>query len=102
MKQWTAAKFPKKKILPGLPLYGYVSKSSATTLVDSPARKGSDATLVSEVDVRTNLDSKAAAPGDLSSYFGKQIAFNHVVKLGSLAKSGTAYVAANGYTRGAR
>ena len=30
--QWTKAKFPANKLLLGLPLYGYVSKSKATTL----------------------------------------------------------------------
>jgi chitinase len=31
-KQWTAAGFPAAKLLLGLPLYGYVSKSSKTSL----------------------------------------------------------------------
>ncbi|KAJ7496881.1 glycoside hydrolase family 18 protein [Mycena latifolia] len=31
-KQWTAAKFPASKLLLGLPLYGYVFKSTNTTL----------------------------------------------------------------------
>ncbi|KAJ7099548.1 glycoside hydrolase superfamily [Mycena belliarum] len=33
-KQWTAAKFPPSKLLLGLPLYGYVFKSSKTTLTN--------------------------------------------------------------------
>ena len=41
--------------------------------------------------------------GDLSSYYGQQIAFNQIVALGALTKtsSGT-YVQANGYTEGKR
>lgn len=31
--QWTAAGFPKEKLLLGVPAYGYISSSSATTLV---------------------------------------------------------------------
>lgn len=41
-----------------------------------------------------------AASGDLSSKHGQQIAFNEILKLGALAKSGSNYVGANGYTRG--
>ena len=32
LKQWTAAGFPKDQLMLGLPLYGYVSKSTKTTL----------------------------------------------------------------------
>ncbi|KAG6890137.1 hypothetical protein C0995_011430 [Termitomyces sp. Mi166 len=35
LKQWTAAGFPASKLLLGLPLYGYVSKSSKTVLTGS-------------------------------------------------------------------
>ena len=45
-------------------------------------------------------DSKAAA-GDLSAYFGSQIAFNQIVALGALKKSSNGtYVQANGYNEG--
>ena len=32
LRQWTAAGFPKDQLMLGLPLYGYVSKSTKTTL----------------------------------------------------------------------
>jgi hypothetical protein len=42
-KQWTAAGFPAAKLLLGLPLYGYVSRSSKTSLSGlRGARKDSD------------------------------------------------------------
>lgn len=34
LKQWTAAGFPKGQLMLGLPLYGYVSKSTKTSLQD--------------------------------------------------------------------
>lgn len=45
-------------------------------------------------------ESKAAA-GDLSQYWGSQIAFNQILALGAIQKSGSVYVQANGYTQGA-
>jgi hypothetical protein len=42
----------------------------------------------------------AEAAGDLSSYFGQQIAFNQIISLGALKKSGNVYVSANGYSEG--
>ena len=45
-------------------------------------------------------DVKVQAAGDLSSYFGQQIAFNQIIALGALKKSGSVYVQANGYTEG--
>lgn len=42
-----------------------------------------------------------AAPGDLSSYWGQQIAFNQLIRMGALAKQGNGrYGAVNGYTMG--
>ncbi|KIP06174.1 glycoside hydrolase family 18 protein [Phlebiopsis gigantea 11061_1 CR5-6] len=135
--QWTEAGFPASKLLLGLPLYGYVSKSSATTLtgialpppgfdvqqyrervLQLPRRGVAPACpLVRETfDAEPNFldgaharathpaDTKAvraAAAGDLSSYYGQQIAFNQIVALGALTKaSNGTYVQANGYTEG--
>jgi chitinase len=42
-------------------------------------------------------DKRKAAAGDLSQYFGQQIAFNQIVALGATKKSGNVYVEANGY-----
>ncbi|KAL1940051.1 hypothetical protein VTO73DRAFT_9386 [Trametes versicolor] len=147
LSQWTAAGFPKSKLVLGLPLYGYVSQSSKTTLqhiARPPAglkvqeykekvlglpQRGlacplpsvqEDAAGESGSEEKPNMlapsgnharegaqkakdgeELKAEAAGDLSSFFGQQIAFGQLVSLGALTKtsSGT-YVAANGYTEG--
>lgn len=152
IRQWTAAKWPKDKILLGLPLYGYVSHSSKTTLVgqtgatnretaltlaDAVSAAGqqevnggqagnflnyahdradqrlyaiatvndTETMLSAHADVGINKSRAALAvatgSGDLSSRYNQQIAFNDLLKLGVLVKSGTDYVATNGYTRGA-
>jgi chitinase len=149
--QWSAAGFPKNKILLGLPLYGYVSKSSKTTLSGSlrvaelPTSNHSQRVLAcglptigeaSETSTTHNsaistsaqeaseemnnlngahdrsfekqkaiervggLPKEEVAAGDLSAYWGQQIAFSDIVRLGALKKSGSAYVQANGYTQG--
>ncbi|KAI0684997.1 glycoside hydrolase superfamily [Cytidiella melzeri] len=134
--QWTAAGFPANKMLLGLPLYGYVSESTATTLtgiaipppgfnvqkykerlLGLPTRNPVPmCPLVWEAfkekpnflegkHNRTKQKQKTieveAGNGDLSSYYGQQIAFNQIVALGALTKtsSGT-YMQANGYTEG--
>jgi chitinase len=132
--QWTAAGFPANKMLLGLPLYGYVSQSTATTLtgiaipppgfnvqkyrervLGLPTRNPVPmCPLVREAfeEEPNFLDGKhdrtkqmekrieAKATGDLSSYFGQQIAFNQIVALGALTRSNNVYVQANGYTEG--
>lgn len=135
--QWTKAGFPANKLLLGLPLYGYVSHSSATTLtgVAMPPAAGFDVSLyrerVLQLPVRPGrapacprvtetfteepnflegkhergrapaaAETAQAAAGDLSAYWGQQIAFNQIVALGALKKSGSVYVQQNGYTEG--
>ncbi|KAI0371468.1 glycoside hydrolase family 18 protein [Pilatotrama ljubarskyi] len=148
LAQWTAAGFPASKLVLGLPLYGYVSQSTKTTLqhiarppagfkvqeykekvLGLPVRglKCPLPQVVEEIagsededepnklalagnHERVRPKGKAgkeengvhaeAAAGDLSSYYGQQIPFNQLVALGALKKSGSVYVAANGYTEG--
>lgn len=136
--QWTKAGFPANKLLLGLPLYGYVSQSTATTLtgiamppagldvqkyrervLELPTRNPAPACpLVRETfDEEPNfLDGKhamvrpkpkeevvAKAAGDLTAFYGQQIAFNQLVSLGAITKaSNGTYVQANGYTEGAQ
>lgn len=94
-KQWTNAGCPASKLLLGLPLYGYVSQSSATKLsggyelpnVEDAAKKSDG------VD--------ADAMGNLSKWYGQQIPFKSLVASGALKKhSDGSYGGANGYTRG--
>lgn len=121
-------------MLLGLPLYGYVSKSTATTLtgiamppagfqledykervLNLPRRNPVAACpLPTKGEGEPNfLNGKherakkapegvhtEGAAGDLSAYFGQQIAFGQLVALGALQKSGNVYVQANGYTEG--
>ena len=139
--QWTSAGFPAGQLLLGLPLYGYVSQSTATALsyFTRPAEPTASTELdayrqrvlgmagkapnacpipanVGEQNGEPNLlkgahprakpkDNagviKAQDAGDLSSYWGQQIAFNQIVALGALQETseGT-FVQANGYTEG--
>lgn len=150
--QWTAAGFPKSKLLLGLPLYGYVSQSSRTVLAGAFAPAGmkpnenaqrllavqeegapegepvgdEETHSFGEAHDRTFAKKKAlaardgapgedappqdgaepapeqkAVAGDLSGYWGQQIAFNQIIGLGAIQKSGSVYVQANGYTQGA-
>jgi len=108
-----AAGFPAAKLLLGLPLYGYVSRSSKTSLsggyevglgktdIESFTTKTSN-----EVHQRVKVNRKndvvlaaAAAAGDLSSWYGQQIPFNTLLASGVLQKkSDGTYAGANGYT----
>ena len=135
--QWTKAKFPANKLLLGLPLYGYVSKSKSKTLtgiafpppgfdvqkykeqvLGLPARNPAPSCPLVREDFEEppnfldgqhqhrakpkEDDVSTEAKGDLSSYYGQQIAFNQIVALGALKKSSNGtYVEANGYTEGA-
>ena len=143
LSQWTAASFPASKLVLGLPLYGYVSQSTKTTLqqiarppagfdpvaykeqiLGLPARglkcplprlqededgkeeegEGPNALNGNHERRREGKEKEVraeAAAGDLSSYFGQQIAFNQLVALGALVKSSSGtYGGANGYTMG--
>ena len=123
----------------GLPLYGYVSQSTKTTLqqiarppagfdpvaykeqvLGLPARGLKCPLPGVQEEVAEGEEPNAlhgnherrreagdggvkteAAAGDLSAYFGQQIAFNQLVALGALTKSSSGtYGGANGYTMG--
>ena len=108
-KQWTAAGFPAGQLLLGLPTYGYVSQSTATTLTGSFQLQGGQKTDTNPVATkphpreRRNPKNKAAASGgDLSSWFGQQIPFNAIVSGGAIKKSNGVYISDNGYTYGKR
>ncbi|KAJ3568688.1 hypothetical protein NP233_g5552 [Leucocoprinus birnbaumii] len=126
LAQWKKAGFPASKQLLGLPLYGYVSESSKTTLTGSlmPSSdmvllaKPEDATgakpveFVNGAHVRSKLtlnadarNAKAAAEGEvtiqanLQSWYGQQIPFNEIVKSGALVKkSDGTYGQGGGFT----
>jgi len=140
--QWTSANFPAGQLVLGLPLYGYASQSSATTLTDivlpkadesggagldayrqrvlGMAGKQADACPIptrtigehaqpnflkgAHARVRPTAKGdvmKAQDAGDLSSYWGQEIAFNQIVALGALQEtSDGTFVQANGYTEG--
>lgn len=125
INQWTKAGFPASKLLLGLPLYGYVSNSTATSLrgiampppnfpisvnqervgitpaVEENLGDGKPVPGNHARDKSKRLHTEAA--GDLSGYFGQQIAFSTLVSAGALQKnSDGTYTAngANGYTQG--
>ena len=108
--QWTSAGFPANKLLLGLPLYGYVSESTATVLTGSSVPSFGDElklpnSLAESQDGSSTITEtkkvNAQGSGDLSSFFGAAIAFNNIVSYGALQKtSAGTYVQANGYTYG--
>ncbi|KAG6910361.1 hypothetical protein DXG01_011076 [Tephrocybe rancida] len=127
--QWTAAGFPASKLLLGLPLYGYVSKSSKTVLTGSllpspdmllleqsglPSTTDKEAVSEAQTDAKlqdvhflngtharnTNLHTSAANTS-LSSWWGQQIPFNAIVQSGALVKkSDGTYGEGGGFTMG--
>lgn len=139
VKRWTAAKFPASQLMLGLPLYGYVSQSTKTTLSDGKLQHTNGTALdayraevlglagksYAVAEVPENLDETdsaaelnplggahphvptvqeqggltALASGDLSSFYGQQIAFRDLVAQGALKEtsSGT-FTGNNGYT----
>ncbi|KAF8154279.1 glycoside hydrolase [Crassisporium funariophilum] len=93
--RWKAAGFPPSKILLGLPLYGYVSKTTQTTLesgslLEEGEGVGAYATysLVGAHRNPMDVDAKemATVDGALSVWWGKPIPFNKIVTAGALVK----------------
>jgi len=88
---------PANKLLLGLPLYGYVSKSASEKLHgssvesqrDGPNRKGA----------HRNYKLPITHNGDLSRFWGQQISFNQLLGSGALVKkTDGSYDGAEGYT----
>jgi chitinase len=99
LAQWTKAGFPASKLLLGLALYGYVSKSTAKKLFGSLMP---DPSVSPAAHPRAPPKELSVAPaGDLSSMWGQQIAFKQLVQAGALQKKADgSYIGANGYTHG--
>ncbi|KAF9033207.1 glycoside hydrolase superfamily [Panaeolus papilionaceus] len=96
LSQWTKAGFPTSKLLLGLPLYGYVSCSTAKKL-SSSGTPG-----LGHLHRRFTPPPQGMAPqGDVSRIWGQQIPFSQILAYGILTKrpDGT-YTATNGYTSG--
>lgn len=119
---WKKAGMPANKIMLGLPSYGYVSDSTASTLIHKRSQRSQhmeamharriaaearsnmhDGNLRPRLDenaeVKRDLVSRADA-GDISSFKNSQIQFNQLVsyKVLSLSTTGVWY-GKNGYTR---
>ncbi|EMD39898.1 glycoside hydrolase family 18 protein [Gelatoporia subvermispora B] len=123
LTQWTKAGFPKAQLMLGLPLYGYVSQSTRTTLEDfalpprtvraEQKRQVLDVSIADQSAVERLVngdvvqektlknDAARTASGDLSAQFGQAIPFKQLVTLGALKKTSKgAYEPINGYTKG--
>lgn len=107
LQQWTAAGFRASQLLLGLPLYGYASQSTATTLTGSllPSNGTNEAKMNFLNGAHPRSKPSPAKPqaeaGDLSGWWGQQIPFNSLLASGALAKqSNGTYTGANGYTEG--
>lgn len=120
LKQWTAAGFPASKLLLGLPLYGYVSKSTKTVLngmmqpspdmviLHSEDSNGDsnanflNGTHAARLDV-TKLDTDtttSTATAAIQKWYGQQIPFSSIVSSGALVKKDGNYYAGSGFTMG--
>lgn len=103
LAQWTKAGMPASKLLLGLALYGYVSKSSDKKLSGSFAPMSFKESSSAMGMHRRNLQRAAKAPelGDLSSMWGQQIPFAQLVSSGALVKNNDGnYDGHNGYITG--
>lgn len=99
--QWTKAGMPASKLLLGLPLYGYVSKSTDKKLTGSAIPAASDPRSPFVAHLHRPSVPFHAPLGDLSSLWGQQIAFSRLVSSGALRKNQDGnYDASNGYTMG--
>ncbi|KZT70279.1 glycoside hydrolase family 18 protein [Daedalea quercina L-15889] len=139
VKQWTAANFPADQLMLGLPLYGYVSDSTKTSLSDGTLQHTNGSALeayreevlglagksYAAAQMPTDLDETDSdaelnalngahphpvatqdlsnlttpASGNLSSYYGSQIAFSDLVYQGALMEtSSKTFTVMNGYT----
>ncbi|PPR01818.1 hypothetical protein CVT24_001682 [Panaeolus cyanescens] len=94
LTQWTKAGFPASKLILGLPLYGYVSRSSAKKL------SGSGSPGLGHPHRRFVSPPAYFAPlGDVSRIWGQQIPFSQLLAYGILTRrSDGTYGATNGYT----
>ncbi|KAG7087811.1 hypothetical protein E1B28_013751 [Marasmius oreades] len=124
--QWTAAGAPASKLLLGLPLYGYVSQSSRTTLSGSFAPPVSVSGSVAAAlrtqgggarphphphphrreglvkpQAHETRTMATAADADLRSWYGQQIPFRTLVSSGALVKDSDGnYRAGGGFEMG--
>ncbi|PFH50384.1 glycoside hydrolase family 18 protein [Amanita thiersii Skay4041] len=118
LAQWKAAGFPASKMLLGLALYGYVSKSTKTHLTGSLLPSSEMVLLQREQSTDLEGDKKMhflngaharskeavkdqAAAANLQSWWGQQIPFKSIVTAGALAKgSDGSYREGGGFTMG--
>ncbi|KAL0574085.1 hypothetical protein V5O48_007870 [Marasmius crinis-equi] len=109
LEQWTAAGAPAGKLLLGLPLYGYVSQSSKTTLSGSFAPtegmvllQESELQFLNGAHPRKKPEETVKAEAtDLRSWYGQQIPFNVLVSSGALVKQADGnYGEGGGFTMG--
>ncbi|KAK1231965.1 hypothetical protein PQX77_004915 [Marasmius sp. AFHP31] len=109
LSQWTAAGAPASKLLLGLPLYGYVSHSTRTTLSGS-LTANKEMSLIQETDSDgyflngahpRDKDAPVRAAADLRGWYGSQIPFNQLVASGAIVKQADGnYGEAGGFTMG--
>lgn len=89
---------PASKLLLGLALYGYVSKSTDKRLSGSSIPQSAAGAHPRYLPKRPKI---RGALGDLSTLWGQQIPFSQLVTSGAICKTGNeSYGGANGYTMG--